>query len=147
MSLKKEKEMGLRKSERHALKTNALLFFKSNSTRVGFLKNISKEGATFEYVVLKEGEGPFDVGGHLGINIMVIGPVTFMIRGLECEVEYDVKVTYFTLGCVENRRCGLRFQKLSDDQARNLDLLLNAFTHHRSSGVHQISKPEPTAHL
>ncbi len=129
--------MGHRRSQRHALKTDALLFVESKPTRVGILKNVSRDGATLEYTVLVEGERPFDVGDRLRISIMVPSPVTFMVKHLGCKVEYDIKITYFSVGCVETRRSGLRFESLSDDQVRNLNILLKAFTYHRSCDDYQ----------
>ena len=116
-----------RQAPRYALNTDVFLVFRPDFSKLGKLKDVSNGGVAVEYTVLGEHEKIADAD----VDIFTSGSDYLMLRRVPCTVVYDTKIEKGPLSGIETRRCGLRFEQLSDQQGEQLKVLLNNYVSHR----------------
>jgi hypothetical protein len=89
--------------------------------RVGKIKDISSEGAAFEYPLA----GKHKQANEALVVIFSARAGSLFLRGVPCRVVYDIMIEPPTLNGIQTRRCGLQFNKLSHHQNSKLQDLLN----------------------
>jgi hypothetical protein len=109
-----------RQSPRYVPNDDVFVIFSPNYTRLGKLKDVSSGGVAFEYAVLGEDEEILDSA----VDIFASKPDRFLLSRVPCRVVYDTKTEKPTFGGIETRRCGLKFEHLSQKQSELLNLLL-----------------------
>lgn len=119
-----------RKSTRYALRTDVFLALRPGFTTLGKLMDVSGGGVAFEYAVFDQHEKVAAVD----VDIFASEPDQFMLSRVPCRVVYDVKIQKPTLGGIETRRCGLKFEQLSQQQSELLNLLLIKYGSHPLPG-------------
>jgi hypothetical protein len=87
--------------------------------RIGRLKDVSSGGVAVEYSVFDKEEEAIDVE----VDIFASMPSYFMMRRVPCKVIYDIKLELPTLVGIETRRCGLKFEQLSQQHSELLKVL------------------------
>ena len=115
-----------RQCTRYAVNGDIFLAFWPTLDRVGKLKDVSNSGAAFEYPAFDEKEEVVDVE----VDIFASRPSYFMLRRVPCKVVYDIKIEQPTLVGMETRRCGLRFEHLSQQHNESLKVLLSEYVSH-----------------
>lgn len=105
--------------ERHTAKEGSYALLKPNCDRLGQIQDISLGGCAFEYMRF-EAFGPGgEVSGPIRLDI-ILGDDDMFVSQLPCKIVYDRHLTdqiNDAVDGVEMRRCGLKFGKLSTDQA------------------------------
>jgi len=112
-----------RQFTRYALKSDIFLALWPSLDRVGKLKDVSNSGAAFEYPAFDEKEEVVDVE----VDIFASRPSNLMLRRVPCKVVYDIKIEQPTLIGIETRRCGLKFEHLSQQHNDSLKVLLSKY--------------------
>jgi hypothetical protein len=115
-----------RRDARYVAKENVIAALQNGGTTVGKVRDVSKGGLSFEYIIYDEDSDAKSMGRD--IFIFVDG---FSIRRLPCRVVYDIPVPesddlYITP--LTTKRCGVKFETLSGDQEEKLEYLLQAYT-------------------
>jgi hypothetical protein len=119
----KTKKADRRQSPRCTPNADVFIAFRPQLGRLGMLKDLSETGAAFEYAVFANYETVVDVE----VDMFASNPSNFLLRRVLCRVVYDIKIAKPTLIGLETRRCGLKFEKLSDQQKDLMkDLLSNS---------------------
>jgi hypothetical protein len=111
---------GRRRHQRYTIEGDVFI----GSTRlfhtIGRLRDISKGGASFEYVTSSE-NGRSKTATLL---VDILCRRQFRLSRVPCRIAYDISVDLTGLDGIETRRCGLEFGRLSDQQDDLLNLLL-----------------------
>jgi hypothetical protein len=115
-----------RRSPRYVPNHDVFVIFSPNYTRLGKLKDVSNSGVAFEYAVLGEDEEILDSA----VDIFASKPDHFLLSRVPCRVIYDTKTEKPTFSGIETRRCGLKFEGLSQKQSALLNLLLVKYVSH-----------------
>jgi hypothetical protein len=109
-----------REGPRFAPKSLTYVVLGPHFGKLGKLIDIGHEGLTFHYVALKEGDEEttecylFTHDKHFGLP------------NIPCRVVYDIREE--TVFWFENRRCGLRFGNLTDEQRTQLEAFITSYT-------------------
>ena len=115
-----------RRSQRHDVNSDVFVVFRSDSSRLGKLKDVSTGGIAFEYPLFPEYEGVLETN----VDIFASQPDFFLLSSVSCKVVYDVRIKKPTFNAIETRRCGLEFTYLSEQQGKVLDFLLTNYVIH-----------------
>jgi hypothetical protein len=115
-----------RRDARHVAQENVIAALQNGGTTVGKVRDVSKGGLSFEYIIYDEDSDAKSKGRD--IFIFVDG---FSIRRLPCRVVYDIPVPenddlYITP--LTTKRCGVKFETLSGEQSEKLEFLLQTYT-------------------
>jgi len=115
--------MEKRRCKRFRIRDNIYLTFCSGLYRLGRIMDISKTGISFEYLALEE---------HCRVDRVEIDIFSnsrgLYISRILCRVVYDIRCNdYQSLIGLENRRCGLEFARLSEEQMSGLMPVINEF--------------------
>jgi hypothetical protein len=115
-----------RRDARYAAQENVIAALQNGGTTVGKVRDVSKGGLSFEYIIYDEDSNAKSMGRD--IFIFVDG---FSIRRLPCKVVYDIPVPenddlYVTP--LTTKRCGVKFETLSGEQKEKLEFLLQTYT-------------------
>ena len=99
----------------------------NNYSRVGKVKDISLDGLSFEYL-----SGESTEINASQVDIFLVGNV-FHLYNVACRMVYDIQVhvphvnnNYIKI--LTTKRCGLKFEEISEDDLAQLDLFLKAHT-------------------
>ena len=111
-----------RKHTRLLLKDNAFAALGKNYSKVGKIKNVSKGGLAFEYIVGEEDE---EISCQ--VDIFLIGQV-FHLYNLPCRPVYDdvvhvLNVNHQYVKALTTKCCGLEFRELNEDELSQLNIL------------------------
>jgi hypothetical protein len=120
-----------RQSLRYALQPNVFIVFNPYPERLGKLKDVGRGGVGFEYLVtdnsiLDRAEEVVDVK----VDIFIPASNRFLFRSLPCKVVYDIKIEQPTLSGIQTRRCGLKFDQLSQRHNDQLKQLIDSYASH-----------------
>jgi len=120
-----------RKSIRFLVQDNVIVALRGKFTKVGRVKDISMGGLAFEHI---DEENQNSETSRRDILLWVNG---FSLSKLPGRIVYDVPLAtpneYQGLFIhLITRRCGVQFEKLSEDQASQLDLFLKTSTRGRA---------------
>lgn len=131
------KEADRRRAPRYPLNTEVFLVFRPDFSTLGKLKDVSSGGVSFEYAVFDEHRKAVDVE----VDIFASEASNFMLRRVPCTVIYDTKIEQPSLGGIETRRCGLKFEQLSYQHCELLKVLVNNFASHRLPAGYAVNSP------
>ena len=95
--------------------------------RVGKCINLSPGGLALEYISEKNGSGNF-----FQIDIFKVGEV-FHLHNLPCKIVYDIQLPPARSGIESlkhsrNRRCGVKFDTMTEEDNVRLELFLESHT-------------------
>ena len=117
-----------RKDARYVAQENVIVALQNGGTTVGKVRDVSKGGLSFEYIIYDEDSNAKSMGRD--IFIFVDG---FSIRRVPCRVVYDIPVAepesddlYITP--LATKRCGVQFETLSGEHKEKLEFLLQTYT-------------------
>jgi len=114
---------------RFRVRDNIYVIFCSKLCRLGRIVDISRKGLSFEYLALEEDHAleedrRVDI---VAINIFSNSRALYISRIL-CRVVYDISWNdYQSLIGLENRRCGLEFARLSEEQMSGVMSVIDEF--------------------
>ena len=110
-----------RKNKRYRVPEGKIFVFNHFSAKVGFIKNLSRGGLSFEYINLFD-----EVVDPEVVDLFSYEFNKFFLAGLPCKKIFESKHTEMD-GGQTTKCCGIRFRSLDDEQARQLDRLLNNY--------------------
>ncbi len=110
-----------RKYKRYSVPEGKIFVFNHFSAKVGFIKDLSRGGLSFEYINLFD-----EVVDPEVVDLFSYDFNKFFLMGLPCEKIFESKDVEMDGGHA-TRRCSIRFLSLDDEQARQLDRLLNNY--------------------
>ena len=116
-----------RKYARYLPQKNAFAALGRNYSRVGKIQNIALGGLAFEYIV-----GEASRKDATEADIFLVGNV-FHLHNIPCQIVYDfeVHVPHVNNGYVKiltTKRCGVKFDVLSENKATQLSVFLETHT-------------------
>ena len=94
-------------------------------TKLGKIKDISREGLAFQYIAHEEQKRDSS-----DIDIFLSGDRFYLSR-IPSEIIYDIKIVeenHIFVDAFETRRCGLLFGALTQNQAAQLEFFLENYT-------------------
>jgi c-di-GMP-binding flagellar brake protein YcgR len=112
-----------RKHKRLGVETLAFAAFRPEFKKLVRIRNISRSGLACEYLVHK---GMNQGSSESEIDIF-LSDDKFYVPKLPCRVVYDTKIAKHEKifnHTMENRRCGLKFGKLSEIQRKQLEFFI-----------------------
>lgn len=115
-----------RMHERFLVRDGVIVALQNGASRIGKVRDISLGGLSFEHIC----DGNLNwVGSRKNILLWV---ENFRLPSLPCRVVYDsplpIRPEYSLLTIqLMTRRCGVRFEALTNDQANQLDLFLKTY--------------------
>ena len=110
-----------RKFKRYEVSEGKIFVFNHFSTKVGFIKNLSRGGCLFEYIHLHE-----EVIDPEVVDLFSYDFNKFLLIGLPCERVFLSKESIEDSGH-KTKRCGLKFQNLDEKQKAQLAGLLDNY--------------------
>ncbi len=126
MIASKKRVLEKRSFERYAVKEHAFALLKPYCDKLGQIKNISRGGIAFEYLVFDNTNDAVQLDEQLRLDI-ILTPEALYISQVPCKVVYDDAVTEespLLVQDIESRRCGIKFGKLTEDQTNTLETFL-----------------------
>jgi c-di-GMP-binding flagellar brake protein YcgR len=111
-----------RKFKRYKVPEGKIFVFNHFSTKVGFIKNLSRGGCLFEYIHLVE-----EVIDPEVVDLFSYDFNKFFLIGLPCERVFISKESKEEDNGHKTKRCGLKFQDLDEKQKAQLDRLLDNY--------------------
>jgi hypothetical protein len=116
-----------RMSSRFLVQDNVIAAIRNGFARIGKVKNISTGGLSFEHI----GDDFSNQEATLKNIILFISE--FCLPKISCRVVYDIPVSlpdeYSTwIIHYKTRRCGVKFEALSEDQKTHLEIILKTYT-------------------
>ena len=115
-----------RSFKRYIAKEHAFALLKPYCDKLGQIKDISRDGIAFEYLVFNSPPESLHLSEQLQLDI-ILNPEALYMSQIPCKLIYDTPVKEenpLVVQGIENRRCGLKFGKLSEDQASTLEVFL-----------------------
>ena len=109
-----------RKKERFQADEQTFVVVRPDFTRLGKLIDISEQGLAFQHMASRAQEK-----ASVELDIFKGGNALYLAKVMG-EIVYDCQEE--TLFCYEHRRCGVRFGKLTDEQAAWLNAYIRKFT-------------------
>lgn len=116
-----------RKNSRFSVQDDVIAALKNGFTKIGKVKDISTGGLSFEHI---ENEISKHESFERNIILLVNG---FCLPKVPCRVVYDIPVSTsdeyqaFPVLFI-TRRCGVKFERLSEDQKMELDRFIETYT-------------------
>jgi hypothetical protein len=111
-----------RKRRRFRIQNDTFVVLRSNGTKVGALKEITMEGLSFHYVGREE---PLAESAELSI----FSPDNdFYLFTVPCKITSDLKLYKKHPNSITMRRCGVKFGKLTDQQASEIEYFIQNHT-------------------
>jgi len=123
--------MEKRKFTRFATQDDAFAALRGRFSKVGKIHDISLNGLAFRYLAETISEEKFT---HVDIFLSKNG---FYLYDVPCMVVYDEKDTVSNHNGVSPYRCGLKFEKVEQEQQIKLEFFINNFT----TGVVESKRP------
>ncbi len=115
-----------RQFPRYAPRREAFAALGRGITKVGKIKDISKGGSAFEYII----HADLKQKSERELDIFIPGD-EFYLADIPCKVIYDFPINRyntFTAPFIA-KRCGITFGLLSEEHLRMLDIFLNKYVH------------------
>lgn len=110
-----------RKYKRYIVPEGKIFVFNHFSAKVGFIKNLSRGGLSFEYINLFD-----EVVDPEVVDLFSYDFNKFFLIGLPCKKIFESKDIEMAGGHA-TKCCGIRFLSLDEEQASQLDRLLNNY--------------------
>jgi len=114
--------MERRKFTRFRTQDDAFAALQGKFSKVGKIYDISVNGLAFRYLAEKI---PDDRFTHVDIFLSTNG---FHLSEVPCTIIYDVKESTFGLNEVSPYRCGLKFDRVNEEQQNKLEFFINHHT-------------------
>ncbi len=119
-----------RKHDRFFVQNNAYVSLGSGFTKVGSIKDISRGGVSFEYIMYDD--PPMKSLQKEKIDIFVSGN-GFHLTNVPCNIVYDIAVNTLNSSPLFSRnftykRCGIQFEKLDKDHEEQILAFLEKHT-------------------
>jgi hypothetical protein len=119
--------MEKRREKRLLVEDNAFAALGARFTKVGRVKNITKQGLAFEYIT--DGDSEDDPSQ---LDVFVSGD-DFHLPKVPCKVVYDVPMRRSDGNRIffqpfVTRQCGVQFEGLTEDKRAQLELFLETHT-------------------
>ena len=118
-SERKLNHMERRKFTRFRAQDDAFAALQGKFSKVGKIYDISLNGLAFRYLAEKIPDERFT---HVDIFLSTNG---FHLAGVPCTIVYDVKESTFGLNEVSPYRCGLKFDRVNEEQQNKLEFFIN----------------------
>ncbi len=118
-----------RNFERYIAKEHAFALLKPYCNKLGQIKNISRGGVAFEYLVFDKSDEGAWLSEQLRLDI-ILTPEALYLSQVPCEIVYDNVVNKnlpLLVQGIESRLCGLKFGKLTEDQSGTLETFLEKY--------------------
>jgi hypothetical protein len=119
--------MDKRKNERFFAVDDVIVILRNKSRKIGRARDISMGGLSFEHI---HGEDLERDHPERDISLWLDG---FSMNDIPCRVVYDISIStppeydFLTIR-LKTRRCGIRFEALTDAQREQLDFFLKTYT-------------------
>jgi len=114
--------MEKRKFTRFQVQDDAFAALRGDYSKVGKIYDISLNGLAFRYLAEKISNETFN---HVDIFLSTNG---FHLSDLPCTVIYDEEESMPNSHVVSSYRCGLKFEKMNEEQQNKLEFFLNNHT-------------------
>ncbi len=126
-----------RRYPRFAPKDLAYVVLHQTCCKIGPITSISRGGLAFEYVPLDEFEPERPKTDPPSIDI-VVGQAPLFLSHIDCTILYDFQVDRKSLlpQRIDTRCCGIKFNRLSEEQQRGIDDLLAHYVVALGEGGH-----------
>jgi hypothetical protein len=111
-----------RKHKRFRTQNDILVVLKSNKTEAGSLKEVTMDGLSFHYVGREE---PLTEPAELS---MFSPDNNFYLFTVSCKITSDSKLYKKHPNRTTMRRCGVQFEKLTDQQASQVEYFIQNHT-------------------
>jgi hypothetical protein len=109
----------------------AFAALRSGFKRVGKIHDISIKGLGFSYLDHSQEGDPDTESSHVDI---FLSDNQFHLNNIPCRVVYDLESSPSdTFGAIKMYKCGLRLEKITDDQSEQLDFFIKNYTNGISS--------------
>jgi len=118
----KHNDMEKRKFTRFLPQDDAYAALRGDFAKVGKIYDISLNGLAFRYLAEKMSHEKFT---HVDIFLSNNG---FHLSGVSCAVIYDAKETINNQHAVSPYRCGLKFERVDDEQQNKLEFFIDNYT-------------------
>lgn len=108
---------------------SAFVVFRPEFSKIGPINDISRGGLGFTYLSLLDNEVPAAETSHI-IDI-IVSTNSFYLTNIPCRLVYDAEADsdQFTLmPDLVNRLCGLKFDQLTKEQEKQINLFLEKHT-------------------
>jgi hypothetical protein len=119
-----------RKLKRFVVKEQTFVAFRPEFTKIGRIRDISRSGLGCEYLVYKDsGADVNEEPLSSEIDLIVTGN-TFYASRIPCTVVYDIEMVKNEAtfaGMTENRRCGLELGELTEEQKKQIEVLIRNY--------------------
>ena len=129
LEVRAEMRIENRKFKRFVVKERGFVAFRPEFTKLGRIIDISRGGLGCEYFVYKDFRDGDEEPLSSEIDIFLSNN-TFYASRIPCSVAYDIEIarneTTFA-GITENRRCGVKFGKLREEQNRQLEVFIRNY--------------------
>ena len=117
-----------RRYDRYITQENAYVSLGSGFTKVGSIKDISRGGVAFEYILYEESNQ--NILGKIDIFIARNG---FHLTKIPCDIVYDIPVNTNRINPLFTRnftykRCGIKFCDLTENHELGIDKFLKQHT-------------------
>jgi hypothetical protein len=111
-----------RKSKRYPVPKNVYFVFDHNSNKMAVVKDISMGGLKFEYIPIPSSEAEWKT-----IDIYASSRNRFHLFGIPCKIIYQIDslIENQSFSGSRSRTAGLQFAKLTKNQKKKLESLLN----------------------
>ena len=121
-----------REYERYKSKEDKTAFVavRPTFTQIGTLKDVSPGGLGFSYPVTQDQKPLSEETDQVSIDLFVSGN-GFYLRDVKCKVAYDMPEEDepgTSTSDIQFRKCGMVFDKLSEEQKQKLQLFLDNYT-------------------
>ncbi len=110
-----------RQFKRYDVPEGKIFVFNHFSAKVGFIKNLSRGGLSFEYIHLYD-----EVVDPEVVDLFSYDFNKFFLIGLPCTKIFESREIKEDSGH-KTKRCGLKFKDLEEGQRAQLDILLNNY--------------------
>ena len=112
-----------RSHERFPVKQGVYALLKNGASKLGQIKNISREGLAFMYI-----NGGEQLHGSLLLDMFLSGH-GFYLKDIPCNKISDIHVeNKFPFSDFEMRHLGVQFSELSHDQSSRLDTFIQNYS-------------------
>jgi hypothetical protein len=120
-------EMNKRKDERFFVVDDVIVVLRNKSPKIGRVKDISMGGLSFEHI---HGEDLERESSERDISLWLNG---FSMGDIPCRVVYNISIStppeydFLTIH-LKTKRCGIRFETLTNNQREQLGFFLKTYT-------------------
>ena len=122
-----------RQYERYRIKEDhrAYVALRPKFKQIGQMKDISQGGLCFEYLFLNDLEPLSNKESAFSVDIF-IAENGFYLSGVKCKPAYDINYgndhPSLAFGLMERRKCGLKFDELTENQKKQINTFMELYT-------------------